>query len=154
VSYQIPKYVEILFLKGDTAVPLQLFTPEEIVKLKHTIVTMFISKLTGADFKMKINVYFDSQGRRLAFSSSEVSGLDIERGLYRYCEIRFDFPALGNLLNVGHQYFLEFEISDYSASHDEENYIGLIKDHDSPLAIMAQGSHKFIVRHSNFMETA
>lgn len=154
MSYQIPSVGDFLVPLGDTKIPLNLFTPTDIAKLKHIIVTMFISKLTGVDFKMKINVYFDSQGRRLAFSSDPVSGLDIERGLYRYCDIRFDFPAAGNLLNVGHQFYAEFEIYDYSSSFDDENYIGLAKDNDSPLATLAAGKPKFIVKHAPFFETA
>lgn len=151
MSYQIPRAATFLQLRSTGKVPLYQFTPAEDVKLKHIVVTMFLKDLISSDFKMKINVYFDDKGRQILFSSEEVKNFDIVRVGDYYCEIRFDFPVLKNLLTIGHEYYVEFEL--YGTYNiDENNYIGLILDHDSPLAILAEG--KSIIRYSAFYEKA
>jgi hypothetical protein len=152
MSYQIPSQAAALILRGDTTVPLFQFTPTELVRIKKLIATMIICGLDAQLFKMKINVYLDSGAQRLLFSSDEVLGTDIERGSQRYCELRFDFPSAGNLITIGHKYFVEFEILDYTP--DEENYVGLIVDHDSPLAILCEGTAAIPIRCSAFYERA
>jgi hypothetical protein len=153
LSYQIPELVKVMQLRSNGKVGIYRFTPSSDVKLKHIIMTMYIQGLVASDFQMKINVYFDDQGQSTLFQSSVVNNSDITRDPNWYCEQRFDFPTLQNLLVIGHQYFVEFEISgDYGADFDENNYIGLIIDHDSPLAILNEGTN--VLRHSAFYEKA
>ena len=152
MSYQIPLQVNILKLKGATKVPLFSMTPTEDVKIRNVIVTMFLSGLISSDFQMKINVYFDSGYRRLLFSSEVVNNFDVVRVGDYYCELRFDFPALRNLLRIGHEYHVEFELSGTYA-YDEENYLGLIQDHDNTLGIIFD-EDDFVVRLSPFFDKA
>lgn len=151
MSYQIPNVVKVMQLRSTGKVGIYCFTPSADVKLKHVIMTMYMRGLLLADFQMKINVYFDDQGRSLLFSSAVVNNFDITRVGDWYCEQRFDFPALQNLLTIGHKYFVEFEIYG-TYPMDEDNYIGLTIDHDSPLAIMNEGVD--VLRHSAFYEKA
>ena len=151
MSYQIPNLVKILQLRDLSKVGLYRFTPTDDVKLKNIIVTMYIRGLLASDFQMKINVYLDSLGRRKLFESDVVSNFDIDRSGDFYCEQRFDFPAASNLLALGHEFYVEFELLGTYA-FDEANYLGLIIDHDSPLAILASGSN--VIRHSAFYDIA
>lgn len=131
--------------------PLIMVTPSDDVKYKHLILTMYLRGLLADNFQMKINVYFDDQGRRLLFSSATVNNSDIDRAGDFYCEQRFDFPTLQNLMTIGHSYYVEFELSG-TYNYDNDNYLGLIIDHDSPLAIL--NDERNIIRQSSFFEVA
>jgi hypothetical protein len=150
VSYITPAEVSMHCLTANTTVPLSLVTPFEDVKIKHVIVTMFIRGLLASSFQLKINIYSDLDRQKLLLSSTAINNSDIERDGDWYGELRFDFPALNNLLCIGHQYYLEFEISSYTSSM--ANFVGLVIDHDSPLAIISEVGR--LVRHSSFFEVA
>lgn len=135
MSYQIPNTLMILEMGAAEKVALRLFTPVADIKIKHVIVSMFLRDMISQDFQMKLNLYADKTGTTLLLSSAIINNFDIVRVGDYFCELRFDFPAERNLLTVGHQYLLEFELSGAYVK-DGDNYLGLILDHDSPIAII------------------
>jgi hypothetical protein len=145
----VPAKVNALVFQGVDKFPCYLFTPTDDIKLKHIIQTFIFRDLISSDFQMKFNIYFDSQGRRKVFESNTINNFDVVRIGDFYCELRFDFPALANLLTIGHQYMVEFELSG-TYDYDNDNYLGLIIDHDSPAAIINEG--KIVSRLSPFFE--
>ena len=151
MSYQIPAVVRERRLLGTGTIGVYLYTPTQDVKFKHLVITMFLRGLMANEFGMRINVYFDNLGRKKLLSSYDVMNSQIVRTGDYYCELRFDFPTLKNLLMIGHQYYVEFELfGDYPMN--EENYIGLIIDHDSQLAILNEDAS--IIRYSDFYDKA
>lgn len=146
---QIPERVSILELHGGTKVPLRVYTPEKIIEIRKVIVNMFIRGCVSQDFTMKLNVLQRDENGPILISSNTISNLELVRDVNWYCWLRFDFPDLKNLFVIGHQYLLQFELSD-EYLYDKDNYIGLIICHDSPLAIM--NPEKTVIRISDFFE--
>lgn len=130
MSYQIPSKSKAKFLLGETSVDLYKLTPMQTgshvtdVIFKYAVVTMFIKGHVGADFKMRLNVY-DPSGTHLLFSSLPVNNLDLNRSDDMYTDLRFEFPRLGNLMSLGKQHMVKFEIYD-GYTYDTGNYVALM----------------------------
>lgn len=149
MAYQIPALVDALILGQVDSIPLYNFSPIADVKLQHIIVTIFLRDMVGQGWSLKCCVYYDSARLKKAFESSTVSNSDIDRdgNTDFYCEQRFDFPLAGNNLVIGKTYYVDIELfGAYSPSAN--NYLGLIIDHDSILAINSVGTN--VIRHSAF----
>jgi hypothetical protein len=133
VSYQIPSQIKGNVLLGETKVSLYNLKPSENLKFKNGVVTLYFKGLVGADFKMKINVYKDANGNSLMISSTEVNNQDITRAGDWYGEIRFDFQAAGNLLAIGIDHLIEFEILDGYVP-DGTNFVAIVMETQQGLA--------------------
>lgn len=132
MSFQIPQKAKALILLEETMIDLYKVTPalESPVKqriFRNAVVTMFIKGHIGSDFKMRLHVHDDASGSNILFSSNEINNLDIERTGDHYCELRFDFPTLGNLMSCGKPHLLKLEIYD-GYVQDPANYVALIMD--------------------------
>lgn len=130
MAYQIPQETQALVLLHDTFIDLYKITtslearPKDRI-LKNAVVTMFLKGHVGSNFSMRLHVYDDAVGSNILFSSLPVNNLDIQRTGDEYCEIRFDFPTLGNLMTPSKTHLMKFEI--YGGYvQDPANYVALI----------------------------
>lgn len=110
---------------------------------------MFIKGLLLQNTLIGCRVYKDSDKQNLLVQSNPVTVNDFIRTGDWYGELRFDFDTK-KAYTIGHTYYLEFFIDNATYPVDDNNFIGLVLDHDSPLATIDQT--KRVIRHSMFFQ--